>query len=204
MEAAHERVRSDSKRLTQELRTQKRAEKRTASRRESRGTCLHETALRVVALGCPAIDAVRSFYAHRWRKGDVSVEDSVEEVVKKFLALDDCRVCELCDPIDAQGKKFLDAAQEFMLQKSLVSWVASQNVEKGVAPGVSVVLAQRDMLADDWRMLSEPVAERPLSRSASYKWVYRWRCRWGLPKGRCGIRDATPLARMRAKAFTLF
>ena len=124
----------------------------------------------------------------------------MDNVVKTFLAMADAEVNDLTDPTLERGRKFLDTAANFIVEWQLRSWISLQNLGKGVAPAIDLVLAQRDMIARQVRTLSEPVAERQLTRSGSYKWVHRWRGRWRMPKGRFGMRDFTPLTEMRQKA----
>lgn len=94
--------------------------------------------------------------------------------------------------------KVHQAAAKFLQEFQLHSWVAKQNVDKGVAPSSRMVV---EYVASGVPFAPEKqsAAWKPGRDAANVKWVQRFRKRWSLRLGRFRPRERVPLEAMRAK-----
>ena len=77
--------------------------------------------------GVPTCGRGPMFFTAHWAQGDNAVKESVDNVVKTFLAMDDAEVIDLNDSKLQKGKKFFDTAVNFIVEWQLRSWVSLQN-----------------------------------------------------------------------------
>ena len=127
-------------------------------------------------------------------------EQVEEELAARFLASSDETLAMMLAPSSQPALQLLKAAREFAADVVLVSWVCSQNLDKGVTPTVGDLIQQR---AHELSAMPGADSEaRPTSfeLSAEYKWSKAFRNRWSMRQGTAAEREQVPLDAMRHKA----
>ena len=130
-------------------------------------------------------------------------EQVQDEITKKYLELSTEEIAQLLAPADGQtGKHQLNQAHAFAAQFSIWSWVDLQNRKAGVAPTVADVIEQRNLQLDKRKssIWGEYPTASSMEKSASYKWVARWKRDWNLAVGKASEHEVLPTETVRTKA----
>ena len=127
-------------------------------------------------------------------------EDLIGQVETWFLQASLEDICALSPPHQGKDVAAFSAAQAWMQEFSLYTWLGQQNTAKGVAPLSAVVLQQHQKAGAS----VEPAAVRmPGGHDAgprtNYQWLRRWRRRWGVSIGRFAAREHLELGVMQNK-----
>ena len=122
------------------------------------------------------------------------------DIVDEFISLDIDTIVRMVEAIAHRDQGLLQEATAASIQCDLHLWVCEQNIRKGLAPTVGALLRQRHRLSEK---VGESISDEPIAaskgRSASYKWISRWRKNWKLPKGKIQDRDAPTPSEMTEK-----
>ena len=85
-------------------------------------------------------------------------------------------------------------AQRFIVDEDLETWVAQQNVSKGINPVPTVILQEAK------RVKHRAGAYRPTTHRGARQWLQRWRRRMGLRLRRFPANEPMEKKEMRSKA----
>ena len=121
------------------------------------------------------------------------------DIADEFVSLRVDRINVMLEPITKHDISLLKEARAAAASCDLRSWVCEQNVAKGVAPTVGAIIHQRGRMEPMAHGTMNDNEESPPGRSASYKWIARWRSKWHMPKSKIQDRDGLPLAELREK-----
>ena len=99
-------------------------------------------------------------------------------------------------------KRKLNEADALAAQFSVWGWVDLQNRSAGVALSVAVVIEQRNLRFQETKsgIWGELTAASSTQKSASYKWVARWKRDWNLAFGKASEHEVLPTETVRTKA----
>ena len=133
------------------------------------------------------------------------LEKVQEEITKKYLELSAEDLKRLLEPEGRTSVKHpLNQAHAFAAQFSVWSWVGAQNRSAGVAPSVADVIKQRNLRINETQsgIWGEFTTASSTEKSASYKWVARWKRDWDLAFGKASEHEVLPTETVRTKALT--
>ena len=162
---------------------------------------LRQVGLRILAIPDSAYEALEQWLPLKLPHVDQVERDTLlTQIADEFISLDVDSINLMLEPIAKHETSLLKEAKAAAASCGLRSWVCHQNVAKGVAPTVGAILRQRSRM--------EPIAQstvndnegNPQGRSASYKWIARWRSKWHMPKAKIQGRDVLSPPELREKA----
>ena len=192
--------------LSQELKRQTRelnAKQKAKSRKEARSYKRFFTvALCVLAVSGSKTDVLDRYW-RRCGEEESMVVKRTGEVITHFLAMEPVAVAAMLDAEIGLGAAALKKALAFILEDETLTWVRSQNTEKGIAPGREYVLQAREKLRLSLRREANPIVSQRLklrTKAAGYKWASRWRRTWGVTSGAFHARKVLSPTAMRTKA----
>ena len=181
----------------------KRQHQKAQSRRrqeEAKLRRLRQVGLRIVAIARNAMHTLEKWLSEKLPSvDDAEREMMLEEIAEEFGSLHVDNINRMLEPIAKQEAALLKEAKAGVASCDLHSWVCQQNVGKGVAPSVGAILRQRSRYDSMSQTTMDGIEERAAGRSASYKWIARWRSKWRMPKGKIQDRDALPPAELSEK-----
>ena len=127
-------------------------------------------------------------------------EELTGQVETWFLQASLEDICALSPPHQGKDVAAFSAAQAWMHEFQLYTWLGQQNTAKGVAPMSAVVLREHQQSGTS----VEPAAVRmPGGHDAgprsNYQWLRRWRRRWGVSIGRFAAREHLQTSVMQNK-----
>ena len=191
----------DAKRLTRLLK-RSREQQASSSRKAAKDKARRRAVgLRILAVTPDGTAPLQRYLTMQLTgESQESIDAEYEDIVRHFLEMTPEAISVLAEPIAAETPVELQEAVDFAVKWELHSWTALQNVSKGVAPTVATLLNERKRLCGSVVQTVGLPQRKENSRSASYKWLTRWRRRWGMPKGRFAHQDKPTVAEMRAKA----
>ena len=155
----------------------------------------------VLAIVGPEFSWVPNLLSRFQQTGDT--EEVQDEISKKYLELSTEELHRLLAPTERQTvKRQLNQAHAFAAQFSVWSWVDLQNRSAGVAPSVADVIEQRNLRFSETQsgIWGEFTAASSTQKSASYKWVARWKRDWNLAFGKASEHEVLPTETVRTKA----
>ena len=101
-------------------------------------------------------------------------EDFVERVASRFLAMPQNELVSLLERSE-EASSVVVAAERFLLDYRVHSWIGEQNSSKGVAPSVGDTLRQAEYTRRALRTHGHLWLTKRKSFHAAYKWVQRFR-----------------------------
>jgi len=146
LQAQMDLVNEQERLLRAMVKNKKRQLKHATSRETRRMAQVRAVGLRVIALADDASGALYRYLAQHVGPGQQQLEDEHGQLLDRFLDLDGPSVLQLCEPVAQRDKYALRDAIDFMVRWDLVSWLSLQNISKGIAPSVSLVLQQRETI----------------------------------------------------------
>ena len=198
---AHLTMRSQElKRQTRELKAQRKGDARKQARTSKR---LFSVALCVLAVSGSRVEVLEKYW-RRCAEDEAMVEKRKDEVITHFLAMEPVAVAAILDAERGPGAVVLKKALAFILEDETLTWVRSQNREKGIAPARENVLQAREKLRLTLRRKANPAVSGQLqlrTKTAGYKWASRWRRAWGVLSGAFHARKVISPAVMLTKAW---
>ena len=131
------------KRQTRGLKAKQKATRRSEARSYKR---FFTVALCVLAVSGSKTDVLDRYW-RRCGEEESMVVKRTGEVITHFLAMEPVAVAAMLDAEIGQGAAALKKALAFILEDETLTWVRSQNTEKGIAPGREYVLQAREQTA---------------------------------------------------------
>ena len=193
-------ARSLAKSVRRELRAHQKSAQQSSRRAEANEARIKAVGFRVLALASDAPQALRRWLELKLPTGDKMQTTAMHtQIIDEFVALDTDIIVTMLEPIARADVAVLRDAKAMLKKWDLYSWVCEQNVVKGLAPSVAAIIQQRDCLAEVRASAGSDVPALKRSRSASYKWLSKWRQKWIMPKGKIGHKDMPTPSEMRLK-----
>jgi hypothetical protein len=191
-------LKAREKEIQQELRRRKKNDA-TRSKRADAARQLHEdVAVHVLASSSDDLAWMRSYCEQR----GISSKEVVafqEVVVKKFKDMGEGAMADLVESTTHRGHLCSHQARAFLRDWDLHRWIEHCNRYQGLTVAVADLMHRRDLLMPQAENCGADSPRRGSSKSAGYKWVKRFRCRWRLRHLRSSAREAVPLEQMREK-----
>ena len=139
--------------------------------------------------------------AARTRHWPEKLDDEIAAIAAQcLLDVSAGDVAAVCDVTRSTDPAALRTAVNHVEEWRLMTWAATMNTDKGVAPSA-------DNLLQRWaeRRASHAEAARPpphgtSAEASQRRWVQRWRKRWGGKYGKIRVRDELAPSELRAKA----
>ncbi len=161
--------------------------------------CVHTqlvaAALVEFAAGDPS-DAVG--YAQLKRRKKQTLRECFPQEVLRWHADAFAEGGPLREPTSDVARKVAAAAQRYLQEQRLWTWVRAQNSNRSLAPSASACWKE-------WSHISDGDAGKGSSARAKrsrYQWLARWRLRWGVRRGRFRLGDRLSVDVMRHKVAT--
>lgn len=126
-------------------------------------------------------------------------EDFVHRVSEKFLAMSDAEVTACVDDT-TKGSAAKLAAERFLLEYSVHSWIGEQNSKKGVAPSVGDIVRQVEETRRALQRRGQVVQQSKQTFHGAYKWIQRFRRRWRVRSAQVAYHELESVEQARAKA----
>lgn len=104
-------------------------------------------------------------------------------------------------PFSPKARRDVESVRRWLRERSLHSWVETQNLTKGVAPLQSIALSHVDGMTVDTG--SAPTYDHTPSKKHRRQWLLRWRRRWDVSLAAMPAGDVVPAELAQRKAIGL-
>ena len=191
------------KHVKEQLRRMQRRDQKARARSRASWQNMITFGVMVLAIGGAEFSWVPNLLSRFQQTGEP--EEVQDEITKKYLELSAEELKRLLEPEGRTSVKHpLNQAHAFAAQFSVWNWVDAQNSSAGVAPSVAEVIKQRNLRFNETQsgIWGEFTTALSTEKSASYKWVARWKRDWNLAFGKASEHEVIPTETVRTKAFT--
>ena len=125
-------------------------------------------------------------------------EDFVERVASRFLEMPENEFVSLLEKSEDASSKMV-AAERFLLDYRVHSWIGDQNSAKGVAPSVGDILRSAEDTRRALRQHGHLRLPKRKSFHAAYKWVQRFQSSWRLRRAKAAFHEMESVEKARVK-----
>lgn len=190
MESSEQRLQEIVARLAV-VKTEVKRNRRTSVRHNNVPAGMWGVACAIICLTHPDIDPAVQFLLsqrERLRPHEESLREQLRRVYTELPEATRERMAK--EPETEIERRRLRLAQQFLREARLCAWVEAQNVDKGIAPMSSVVLAQKECEG----------LHQGGSRGSQLQWLRRWRKKWRVTLGHFQWRDSVQVDVAQRKA----
>jgi len=161
-----------------------------------------DIAVVILAVAAPDLTCVPEFLTQWKKSSQPDIDDFMDNICKKYVALTDVELSERLDPHSQRSKSLLRQAEAFATKFRLHVWVEKMNQQKGIAPSISDALQQRQEFTTALELSRTDLSQNSkysTRAAAGYKWVRRFKRKWRLRSHQAGAREHVPLEDARKK-----